>query len=96
MIAETAWQLERNVVPTPKPISSTRSSRVSSSPWISAGGLPRAALLIRQYSKLHLGLVDASLVALAERMVITTIATLDKRHFTVVRPAHCNAFELVP
>ena len=40
--------------------------------------------------------VDASLVAIAERMEITTIATLDKRHFTVVRPAHCSAFELIP
>ncbi len=24
------------------------------------------------------------------------IATLDRAHFTVVRPAHCNAFDLVP
>jgi hypothetical protein len=27
---------------------------------------------------------------------ITQLATLDRRHFTVVRPAHVDAFELLP
>jgi len=35
-------------------------------------------------------------VAAAERLKITHIATLDRRHFSVVRPAHVEAFELVP
>jgi len=38
----------------------------------------------------------AWIVAAAERLGVGTIATLDRRHFTVVRPAHKNAFELVP
>jgi hypothetical protein len=33
---------------------------------------------------------------LAERLNVTRIATLDRRHFTVVRPRHSTAFELVP
>ncbi len=43
-----------------------------------------------------LGATDASVVAIAERLGIDTIATLDRRHFTVVRPAHIEAFTLLP
>jgi predicted nucleic acid-binding protein len=43
-----------------------------------------------------LGLVDASIIAVAERHGLTTIATLNHRDFRVVRPAHCDTFELVP
>lgn len=56
----------------------------------------RMAELVEQYSDLPLGTTDASVVALAERLRIERIATLDKRHFRVVRPHHCSAFELVP
>lgn len=52
--------------------------------------------LIRQYLDLGLGLVDASVVAMAERLGITTVATLNRRDFTVVRPAHCDALKLLP
>lgn len=56
----------------------------------------RALALVRQYSDLRLDLVDASVVAIAERLGATTIATLDRRHFSFVRPAHCETFTLVP
>jgi uncharacterized protein len=56
----------------------------------------RAVALIRQYSDLGLGLVDASVIAIAERLGITPIATLDHRDFAVVRPLHVAALELVP
>lgn len=58
--------------------------------------LLRIAELVAQYRDLPLGTVDASLVAVAERLGVTTIATLDRRDFEVVRPAHVEAFELVP
>ena len=45
---------------------------------------------------LGLGGTDASLVALAERLGLTTLATFDRRHFTVVRPAHTPSFKLLP
>jgi len=35
-------------------------------------------------------------IALAERLGITQIATLDRRDFSVVRPAHTDAFILLP
>jgi predicted nucleic acid-binding protein len=45
---------------------------------------------------LPLGMVDASVVALAERRELEVIATLDERHFRVVRPRHTRAFTPVP
>jgi predicted nucleic acid-binding protein len=44
----------------------------------------------------QLGLVDATLVAVAERLKLSTIATTDRRHFEMVRPAHAERFTLVP
>ena len=56
----------------------------------------RAAALVKQYADLPLGAVDAAVIGLAERLRITEIATLDRRHFTVVRPVHVGAFTLLP
>ena len=58
--------------------------------------LVRVAELIETYADLPLGTVDAAVVATAERLDVSTIATLDRRHFTVVRPTHVDAFQLVP
>ncbi len=54
----------------------------------------RIAELVARYRDMRLGTVDASVVATAERLGIATIATLDRRHFSVVRPRHVEAFEL--
>ena len=56
----------------------------------------RCAELLATYADLHLGLVDASIVAVAERLRVITLATTNRRDFTVVRPAHVDAFELLP
>jgi predicted nucleic acid-binding protein len=58
--------------------------------------LARAAELESTYHDLDLGLVDASIVALCERLDQTTVATLDRRHFSVVRPRHCARLALLP
>lgn len=58
--------------------------------------LDRIASLIERYSDLPLGSADASVVAVAERLRITEVLTLDVRDFSVVRPAHIAAFTLVP
>lgn len=57
---------------------------------------PRIAELTETYADLPLGLVDASVIAVAERLRTTRIATLDHRHFAVVRPRHIGSFTLVP
>lgn len=56
----------------------------------------RIAELVWRYRDLPLGTVDASVVATAERLGIVEVATLDRRHFSVVRPAHVAAFDLLP
>jgi len=56
----------------------------------------RIAELVWRYRDLGLGTVDASLVAAAERLGITDVATLDRRHFGVVRPRHVERFTLLP
>jgi len=56
----------------------------------------RMADLVRQYADFPLGTADASVIAVAERLGATHVATIDQRHFRAVRPAHCAAFELLP
>jgi predicted nucleic acid-binding protein len=56
----------------------------------------RMAELVAQYHDLPLGSVDASVIAAAERLGIGNVATLDHRHFSIVRPEHVEAFELLP
>jgi predicted nucleic acid-binding protein len=58
--------------------------------------LDRCRELQDRYRDLGLGVVDASLVALAERLEEPKIATLDERHFRVVRPKHVPAFDIWP
>lgn len=58
--------------------------------------LIRIADLVEQYADLPLGAVDASVIALAERLGVTEVATIDHRHFTIVRPCHVKTFTLVP
>lgn len=57
---------------------------------------PRIGQLVEDYGDLPLGGVDASLVAIAERLGTDLIVTLDHRHFSVIRPRHCDAFRLLP
>lgn len=63
---------------------------------LSAADLRRSVELMEQYADNAIGLVDASIVAMAERLRITRILTLDRRHFRMFRPRHCPAFEVLP
>jgi predicted nucleic acid-binding protein len=56
----------------------------------------RIAELVEHYADLPLGVADASIVVLAERHGVTEIASLDRRHFYVVRPKHVDGFVLLP
>ena len=56
----------------------------------------RASEVIRRYGDGHVDFVDAIIVAMAERLAITGVLTLDVRHFAMFRPSHCDAFELLP
>jgi len=56
----------------------------------------RMADLVERYADFPLGGSDASVIAIAERLSITTILTTDRRHFAAARPAHIEAFTLLP
>ena len=59
------------------------------------GHLTRAMEVDRRFAGLSLGLVDASVVALAESLGIRRLATRDVRHFAAVRLRDGGAFDLV-
>ena len=52
--------------------------------------------LLNQYADARLDLVDATLVAAAERLNIDTILTLDQRDFRLIRPKHVDYFSILP
>jgi uncharacterized protein len=56
----------------------------------------RPAQLVQTYGDMPLGTTDATVIALAERLGVQEVATLDRRHFGVVRPSHVPALTLLP
>ncbi len=58
--------------------------------------LSRAGEFFDRYADLPLGFVDAAVLVIVERLQSRALATLDRRHFAVVRPAHADALELLP
>ena len=97
VVAEAAYLIERELGPEVEALLYDSISigdivieQLVNTDWI------RIAQLVRSYYNLPLGGTDASLIAIAERLGATQIATLDHRHFSVVRPAHAESFELLP
>jgi hypothetical protein len=58
--------------------------------------LLRAGELIARYRDVSLGLVDATVIAASEMLDEPKVATLDRRHFSVVRPDHVETLTLLP
>ncbi|GIH69018.1 type II toxin-antitoxin system VapC family toxin [Sphaerimonospora thailandensis] len=58
--------------------------------------LSRVATLVERYADFPLSAVDASVVAVAERLKVNEVFTLDVRHFAAVRFVHVPAFTLLP
>ena len=58
--------------------------------------LVRAGELVERYRDLPLGLVDATVIAATEMLGEPKVATLDRRHFSVVRPAHVETLAILP
>lgn len=61
-----------------------------------AGAMRDTIEVARRHSKLGLGLADCSLVALADHMSTTVIATLDERPFRLVKARNGAAFTILP
>ncbi len=64
--------------------------------YIAVEDLARSAELIVQYADNKIDFVDCAIAALAERLNIQNILTVDRRHFGALRPKHCDAFVLAP
>lgn len=58
--------------------------------------LPRIFEILDKYADAKLDFVDASIVTIAERLNIQRILTVDQRDFSLIRPAHCDYFEILP
>lgn len=56
----------------------------------------RVGEILTTYADLRVGFVDAAVLAIVERMREPKLATLDHRHFSVMRPRHVDALELLP
>jgi predicted nucleic acid-binding protein len=56
--------------------------------------LARTADVMRRYPVI--GFVDATIVAMAERLKIETIATTDRRHLAMVKSKHTSGYQLLP
>ena len=62
---------------------------------ITKADAPRIYELLDQYADIRLDFVDAAIVTLAERLSIRRILTVDE-DFRIVRPKHCEYFEILP
>lgn len=56
----------------------------------------RIRRVCHQYADADVGFVDAAVLAVVERMNETKLATLDRRHFGLLRPRHVDALKLLP
>jgi predicted nucleic acid-binding protein len=97
VVAEAAWmigrRLGRNVEAAfLESVAMGEFSRVD----LSDDDWSRVAQLTAGNGGSNLGVIDASVVAVAERLGVTSLATFNRRDFGTVRPRHCESFQLVP
>jgi len=55
----------------------------------------RTVEILNKYQSLNIGFVDGSIVAIAERLKVNQILTLDKKHFNTVIPLGFDYFEVL-
>ncbi|GII65224.1 hypothetical protein Skr01_53090 [Sphaerisporangium krabiense] len=97
VLAEVCWILESRVGPAAE--AEFLQSIVAGElilEALSVADVTRMRSLVTTYANFPLGAVDASVIAIAERLGVQEIATLDHRHFGAVRNVHGGFFELLP
>jgi predicted nucleic acid-binding protein len=57
---------------------------------------PRVREICDRYADADIGFVDAAVLTIVERLREHKLATLDHRHFGVLRPRHTDALQLLP
>jgi len=58
--------------------------------------LVRATDIMEKYADSRIDFVDCIITAMAERLNISRILTVDQRHFRLLRPSHITAFDILP
>lgn len=58
--------------------------------------LKRVVDILEEYADSCLDFVDASIVAISERLKCIQVLTLDQRDFSIIRPKHHTHFEILP
>jgi len=63
---------------------------------VAGSDYPRIADLCDRYADADIGFVDAAVLAIVERLDEPKLATLDRRHFGILRPRHRDSLVLLP
>jgi len=63
---------------------------------IDINDLRRCIEILKRYQNLNIDFVDASIIAISERLKVFKLLTTDRRHFSVIKPRHGEAFILLP
>lgn len=97
VLVELEWLASSRLGPEPFDLflQSVESGEIRVEPLV-AKDYPRIRALSARYADLPLGFVDAAVLAVVERLGEKKVATLDHRHFGVVRLAHTKALKLLP
>lgn len=97
VLPEVAYLLARRIGPSAEEafIRSVAEGELVLEP-VEPDDITRAADLMRDYADISLGFVDATVVAVAERLGARELLTTDRRHFSVIRPRHLRSFALLP
>ncbi|MGH9946222.1 MAG: type II toxin-antitoxin system VapC family toxin [Pyrinomonadaceae bacterium] len=97
VITETAYLINKNRGVEPLAIfvkNLAKSKFVLSAP--TSENYLRTAEILQKYNDSNVDFIDALIFAMAEAANITKILTVDRRHFSMFRPAHCDSFEILP
>lgn len=65
-------------------------------PEFGPSDMAKAAGVVERSRDQDIGIADASIVVLAERYATRQLLTLDRRHFSALRPAQGGRFTLLP
>lgn len=97
VLTEAEYLIRRRVDPTTARnlVADTVAGTLTHMP-LEARDLERALAVMDSHPGIELGLADATVVAVAERLKAKALFTFDHRDFRRVRPAHVRAFDLVP
>jgi hypothetical protein len=95
VITEAAWLLRSYPLAVQRLLSSFGEGPFALLP-LNEADLPGVAAILSRYKNLRIQLAGASLLHLANREGIDTIFTLDRRDFSVLRPARGKRLHVIP